>query len=121
MSRLAPPRDRPASRRAPPWSRPKAGRVFQNRKGAESEPGSDFSSGVTSDASSDFTDVTSDVASFSLVPPSPGALEEMEQGTLGAVVGGAESRVPAPLCAFLTWPLPPGGPSSLVSEAPVQT
>lgn len=85
MSRLALPYDRFASRRAPPWSRPTASQVFQKPNGVESEPGSDFSSDVTSD-------VTSDITDFCLVPPSPGALENIEQGTLGAVVGGAERR-----------------------------
>lgn len=104
MYRLALPYHRLASRRAPPCSPPTANQVFQNPNGVESEPGSDFSSGVTSDVTSDFTDVTSDIPDFSLVPPSPGALENIEQGTLGAVVGGAERRRVDSLCAFLSWP-----------------
>lgn len=82
MSRLALPYDRFA-----PWSRHKPSQVFQNPNGAESEPSSDFSSDPTSDVTSDVTDVTSDVADFGSVPPSPGALKTIEQGTLGVVVG----------------------------------
>lgn len=90
MSRLALPSDRWASGRAAPRSPPTATRVFRKPNGVESEPGSDFSSEVTSD-------VTSDIPDFRLVPPSPGALENLEQGTLGAVVGGAE-RSSFPVC-----------------------
>lgn len=79
MSRLALPYDRFSSCRAPPWSRPKTSQVLQKPNGVESEPGS----GVTSDVTSDFSDVTSDVTEFG-----SGALKNIEQGTLGAVVGG---------------------------------
>lgn len=88
MSRLALPYDRFAPCRAPPWWRRKPSQVFQNPGGAESEPGSDFSSDptsdATSDATSDVTDVTSDVTDCGSVPP--GALKNIEQGTLGVVV-----------------------------------
>lgn len=86
MCRLALPYDRFAPCRAPAWSRHKPSQVFQNPNGAESEPGSDFS--PTSDVTSDLTDVTSDVTNCGSVPPSPGALKNIEQGTLGVVVGG---------------------------------
>lgn len=119
MSGLALPYDRLTSRRAPPWSRPTANQVFQKPKRAESEPRSDFSSDMTSD----FTDVTSDITDVSLVPPSPGALENIEQGTLGVVVG-AGRRVGAVLpCVLFSLGLLPkdSSSSSVVSEAPVQT
>lgn len=96
MSRLALPYDRFASRRAPAWSRPKGGQVIQKAKGVEPEPRS--GSDLTSDPASGFTDVTSDMTDFSLAPPSPGALESVEQGTLGAA-GAAGRRRVGPLCA----------------------
>lgn len=119
MSRLALPYDRFTSRRASPWSRPKASQVFQKPNRAESEPRSDFSSDVTSD----FADVTSDITDFSLVPPSPGALENTEQGTPGAAVGGAERRRLGPVlpCVLFSLGLLPKESSSVDSEAPVQT
>lgn len=75
MSRLALPYDRFA-----PWSRPKPSQVFQNPNSAASEPGSDPTSEVA--------DVTSEVTYCGSVPPSPGALRNIEQGTLGVVVDG---------------------------------
>lgn len=92
MSRLALPYDRFASRRAPPWSRPKTSQALQKPNGVKPESSSDFSSDATSDVTSDFTDVTSGITDFSLAPPSPGALKNVEKGTLGAVVGGLERR-----------------------------
>lgn len=65
-------------------SRHKTRQVFPKANGAESELGSDLSSDLTSD----LTDVTSDITDVGSEPPSPGALEDLEQGTLGAVVRG---------------------------------
>lgn len=125
MSRLALPYDRFAPRRAPPWLRQKTSQAFHKPDGVESEPSSDFSSDVTSDVTSDFTDVTSDVTDFSSVSPSEGALKDIEQGTLGAVVGGPERRTlgsaPPSLCGFLSSSLLPNDSSSVVSEAQIQT
>lgn len=62
----------------------------------ESEPSSDLSSDMTSDltdVTSDLTDVTSDISDISSAPPSPGVLKNIEQGTLGVVVRGHEGRM----------------------------
>lgn len=72
-------------------SRHKTPQVFPKANGVESEPGSDLSSDVTpdlTDVTSDLTDVTSNITDVGSEPPSRGALMDLEQGTLGAVVRG---------------------------------
>lgn len=59
--------------------------MFPRQSGAESEQSSDVSPDVTSD----LNDVTSDIHS---TVPSFRVLKNIEQGTLGVVVGGDEGR-----------------------------
>lgn len=89
LSQLTLPYSRLAARRPSLQSRHKTRQVFPKANGVESEPSSD----VSSDLTSDLTDVTSNITDISSEPPSPGALKDLEQGTLGAVVRGHRKRM----------------------------
>lgn len=88
LSQLAVPYNKLACRTPSPRARKKIQPEFPEPNGTEPEQRSD----VSSDMTSDLTDVTSDITGTISEPPSPELQRDIEQGTLGGLVGACEGR-----------------------------